>query len=162
VRAALEAAAEDARLAPGGVELIANIDARAQVLADPDQLHRMLVNLMRNAREAMDGDLGRRGKGKVIATLRVEDGVSVLRLADDGPGLPERAQANLFQPFQGSTRRGGAGLGLAISRELAQAHGGDILLVETSAKGTTFDIRLPGAPDPLPPKAPGRRRRTPT
>jgi len=162
VRAALEAAAEDARLAPGGVELVANIDDRAQVLTDPDQLHRMLVNLMRNAREAMDGDLGRRGKGKVTATLRVEDGVSVLRLADDGPGLPERAQANLFQPFQGSTRRGGAGLGLAISRELAQAHGGDILLVETSAKGTTFDIRLPGAPDPLPPKAPGRRRRTPT
>jgi signal transduction histidine kinase len=159
VRAALEAAAEDARLAPGGVELVANIDDRAQVLADPDQLHRMLVNLMRNAREAMDGDLGRRGKGKVAATLRVEDGVSVLRLADDGPGLPERAQANLFQPFQGSTRRGGAGLGLAISRELAQAHGGDIVLVETSAKGTTFDIRLPGAPNPLPPKSPSRRRK---
>ncbi|HTX49514.1 MAG TPA: HAMP domain-containing sensor histidine kinase [Caulobacteraceae bacterium] len=153
LRAALEAAAEDARLAPGGVELVANIDDRARVLADPDQLHRMLVNLMRNAREAMDGDLGRRGKGKVAASLRVEDGVSVLRLADDGPGVPERARVNLFEPFQGSTRRGGAGLGLAISRELAHAHGGDIQLVETSPQGTTFDIRLPGAPEPLPPTA---------
>jgi signal transduction histidine kinase len=114
---------------------------------------------MRNAREAMDGDLGRRGKGTVTASLRVENGVSVLRLADDGPGVPERARASLFEPFQGSTRRGGAGLGLAISRELAQAHGGDLVLVETSARGTTFDIRLPGAPEPLPPKAADRRQK---
>ena len=47
-------------------------------------------------------------------------------------------------------RRGGAGRGLAISRELAQAHGGDLVLVETSPAGTVFDLRLPGAPDPPP------------
>jgi signal transduction histidine kinase len=152
LKAALEAAAEDAQLSPHGVRLAASIDERAQVLADPDQLHRLLVNLLRNAREAIDGDPGRVGKGKVRVSLEVENGVSLVRLADNGPGLPERARTNLFQPFRGSARRDGAGLGLAISRELAQAHGGDLVLLESGEAGTTFELRLPGAPDPLPPK----------
>ena len=162
LRAALETAAEDAQLSDaqtpdGRVRLITSIDEAAQVLADPDQLHRILVNLMRNAREAIDGAPARSGGGTVNASLTVSGGVSVIRLADDGPGLPERAQANLFQPFRASARRGGAGLGLAISRELAQAHGGDLVLVETGPAGTVFDLRLPGAPDPLPPRRGGRK-----
>jgi len=153
LRAALETAAEDAQLTPGGVAFTTTVDDTAQVLADPDQLHRILVNLMRNAREAIDGAREASpgaASGGVSASLSVEDGQSLIRLADDGPGLPERARANLFQPFLGSARRGGAGLGLAISRELAQAHGGDLVLVETGPAGTVFDLRLPGAPDPLP------------
>jgi signal transduction histidine kinase len=111
---------------------------------------------MRNAREAIDGDENRAGKGRMTASFAVENGNSILRLADDGPGLPERARTNLFQPFRGSTRRGGAGLGLAISRELAQAHGGDLVLVETGPGGTVFDLRLPAA-DPVS-STPGERR----
>jgi signal transduction histidine kinase len=156
LRAALESAAEDAQLSDVGLKLATSVDERAQVLADPDQLHRILVNLMRNAREAIDAAPARQGVGRVSVSLTVADAVSVVRIADDGPGLPERARANLFQPFLGSTRRGGAGLGLAISRELAQAHGGDLVLVETGPEGTVFDLRLPGAPDPLPPKRGGR------
>jgi signal transduction histidine kinase len=134
------------------------MDEAAQVLADPDQLHRILVNLMRNAREAIDGASEKRAVGGLVtASLAVSDGQSVVRIADNGPGLPERAQANLFQPFLGSARRGGAGLGLAISRELAQAHGGDLVLAETGPAGTAFELRLPGAPDPLPPKAGDRK-----
>jgi len=109
---------------------------------------------MRNAREAIDGVEGRGGAGQIHVTLTQADGQSLIRLADDGPGLPERALNNLFQPFVGSTRRGGAGLGMAIAKELSQGHGGDLTLVETGETGTTFEIRLPGAPDPLP-----RRRR---
>ena len=124
------------------------IDEAAQVLADPDQLHRIFVNLMRNAREAIDADAAKAGVGTVSVDLRVEDGESVIRIADDGPGLPERARTNLFQPFRGSARQGGAGLGLAISRELAQAHGGDLALVESTPGGTVFELRLPGAPEP--------------
>jgi signal transduction histidine kinase len=143
VRAALEAAAEDAGLTAEGVTLVADIGPAAELDADPEQLHRILVNLLRNAREAIDATEGRGGRGRVRAALRREEGIDILRLADDGPGLPDRARAHLFQPFAGSTRRGGAGLGLAIARELAQGHGGDLSLVETGAAGTTFDLILP-------------------
>ncbi len=143
LRPALEAAAEDAGLTPAGVALDSDIAAGAQVNADPDQLHRILVNLLRNAREAIDVVEGRGRIGRISATLRHEGDMSILRLADDGPGLPERARSNLFQPFAGSTRRGGAGLGLAIARELAQGHGGDLNLVETGPAGTVFELRLP-------------------
>jgi signal transduction histidine kinase len=70
-------------------------------------------------------------------------GVVTIRLADDGPGLPAKAQARLFQPFSTTARSGGAGLGLAISRELAQANGGDLQLAATGAEGTTFELKLP-------------------
>ena len=123
LKAAVEAAAEDAQLASGHVALANAVPERAQVLADPDQLHRILVNLMRNAREAIDGDVAKAGEGTMTVDLTREGESSIIRIADDGPGLPERSRANLFQPFRGSTRREGAGLGLAISRELAQAHG---------------------------------------
>ena len=143
LKAALEAAAEDAGLSESGVRLDTRISDVDAVLADPDQLHRILVNLLRNAREAMqDKDASR--PGRVQAALTRGDGVSTLRLSDDGPGLPERALANLFQPFSGSARRGGTGLGLAISRELAQAHGGDLTLVKSTSEGTVFDLTLPG------------------
>jgi signal transduction histidine kinase len=151
LKAAVEAAAEDAQLASGHVALANAVPERAQVLADPDQLHRILVNLMRNAREAIDGDRGPDGVGAMTVDLEQTETTSTIRISDDGPGVPERARNNLFQPFVGSTRRGGAGLGLAISRELAQAHGGDLTLVETSRRGTVFELRLPGVPDPLPP-----------
>ncbi len=131
LKAAVEAAAEDAQLAAGRVTL-ANADRRARPGAGrprPAAPHPGQPDAQRPR-----GDR-RRGRSaapaRVTVDLRVEEGASVVRVADDGPGLPERARANLFQPFRGSARRGGAGLGLAISRELAQAHGGDLVLVET-------------------------------
>jgi signal transduction histidine kinase len=158
LKAALEAAAEDARLSQAGVGLEAEVDEEAQVLADPEQLHRILVNLMRNAREAIDGVESRGGKGVLRASLTQVEGQSLIQLADDGPGLPERARANIFQPFAGSARRGGTGLGLTIARELAQGHGGDLVLLTTGPTGTVFEVRLPGAPEPLPKGHGGRSR----
>jgi signal transduction histidine kinase len=157
--AALDAAAEDAGLSESGVRLETGIDAGDAVLADADQLHRILVNLLRNAREAIqDKDPAR--AGRVQAALTRDGGVSTLRLSDDGPGLPERAMSNLFQPFSGSARRGGTGLGLAISRELAQAHGGDLTLVRSTAEGTVFELTLPGVVEDAPakPKRPRRKK----
>jgi signal transduction histidine kinase len=141
--AAVEAAAEDAGLSEGGVALEAAIDPAETVRADPDQLHRILVNLLRNAREAVASRADRDGHGRIEVTLETRDGFSVIRIADDGPGVPERVQARLFQPFAGSGRPGGAGLGLAIARELAQGHGGDLALAESSAEGAVFELRLP-------------------
>ncbi len=154
---ALDAAAEDAGMSESGVRLVSHVEFGARVDADPDQLHRILVNLLRNAREAMEERAGR--PGQVQVSLRVEDGVSRLRLSDDGPGLPDRALAHLFQPFTGSARRGGTGLGLAISRELAQAHGGDLTLEKTGPEGTVFELSLPGAPEAQAPARPKRVRK---
>jgi signal transduction histidine kinase len=145
---AVEAAAEEVGLSPEGVHLDSQVDPRAQVSADPDQLHRILVNLMRNGREAIQSHSTDGGAGVISISLEQRDETSLIRIADNGPGVPERVQARMFQPFSGSGRPDGAGLGLAIARELAQAHGGDVVLVETGPMGTTFEVRLPGAPDP--------------
>lgn len=104
--------------------------------ADPVQLSRALVNLGRNALQA--------GADRVEATVeQLPDGRVALIVRDNGPGLPPRALANLFQPFAGSARAGGVGLGLAIAREIARAHGGDLRLVENSAAGAAFMLELP-------------------
>src|SRR5205085_2742325 len=112
------------------------------------------VNLFRNAREAIEHQERRRTSGRIDVTLAERAGASVIRVADNGPGLPERARQRLFQPFAGSSRPEGAGLGLAIARELAQGHGGDLTLAETGPKGAVFELRLPGAP-----KRAAKRRR---
>ncbi|MBK3775468.1 sensor histidine kinase [Azospirillum aestuarii] len=106
------------------------------VRADAAQLSRALVNLGRNAAQA--------GAAAVTVTLREREGGGlVLLVADDGPGLPPRARDNLFQPFAGSARAGGVGLGLAIAREVLRAHGGDLRLAESTAAGTVFALELP-------------------
>ncbi len=143
--AAIAAAAEDAGLTAEGVRLNKSLPARFAVHADPDQLHRILVNLMRNARQAIEGDATRRTgrKGVVRVTAAGEDGAWVIRIADDGPGIPSRLSESLFEPFVSGRASDGAGLGLAISRELAVSHGGGLNLVETGPTGTVFELRLP-------------------
>lgn len=144
--AATASAAEDAGLEPEGVRLTRSIPARFAVDADPDQLHRILVNLMRNARQAIEADAGRgdrKGRGTVRLTAESRDGMTVIRIADDGPGIPQRLSEHLFEPFVSSKASGGTGLGLTISRELAANHGGELKLVETGPLGTTFELRLP-------------------
>jgi signal transduction histidine kinase len=151
---AIEAAAEEARLAERHVALTSNIGVSEQVSADPDQLHRILANLLRNAREAIEHQEGRKTPGRITVSLARTGDTSVVRIADNGPGVPDRVRERLFQPFAGSGRPDSAGLGLAIAKELAQAHGGDLTLANTGPKGSTFELRLPGAPPP----APARRR----
>ena len=150
--AAIEAAAEEARLSEDGVRLTSEVSPQAQINADPDQLHRILTNLLRNAREAIEHQEGRTAPGHVVVAFSQADGASVVRVSDNGPGLAERARERLFQPFAGSSRPDGAGLGLAIARELAQAHGGDMVLADSGPQGTVFELRLPGAPAPARPK----------
>ena len=141
LRPALEAAGEDAGLSPEGVKLEVVAPERLPVRVDPEHMHRILVNLLRNAREAVEAS--GRSDGRVRASASRVGGVVTVRLVDDGPGLPPRAQARLFQPFSATTRQEGASLGLAISRELAQANGGDLQLSATGPEGTTFELKLP-------------------
>ncbi len=123
---------------------IAAIERGFTVDADPDQLFRVLLNLVRNAAQALEhaGDTGIR---QIRVTGRREGAVAILEVADTGPGVPEQARAHLFEAFQTSGRQGGTGLGLAIAAELVRLHGGDIHLVEGTI-GATFRITIPDRP----------------
>jgi signal transduction histidine kinase len=146
--AAVEAAGEDAGLSPDGVRLSLDVPTALEVSADPDQLHRIMVNLFRNGRQAIEAAETAQA-GVIRVSAAAADGLTTIRFADNGPGVPERVQANLFQPFMGSGRTGGAGLGLAIARELARGHGGDLVLAESSPQGAIFRLTLaaPGEAD---------------
>lgn len=122
---------------------VSSIERGLTVDADPDQLFRVLLNLARNALQAMEtrkpNDPER---DQIRITGRREGAVSVIEISDTGPGLDAKAREHLFEAFQGSTRAGGSGLGLAIAAELARAHGGQILLVEGTI-GATFRVAIP-------------------
>jgi signal transduction histidine kinase len=139
---AAEAAAEDAGLSAEGVGLAVALPPDFHVAADPDQLHRILVNLFRNAGQAVESAAPAEG-GLIRLTGEVKGGRSVIVIADNGPGVPEQVQAKLFQPFMGSGRPGGAGLGLAIARDLARGHGGDLELAQSGPSGAVFVLTLP-------------------
>ncbi|MCC6470528.1 MAG: HAMP domain-containing histidine kinase [Alphaproteobacteria bacterium] len=126
-----------AGLAPAaiGVRWLNDIDPALQISADRDQLYRAISNLARNAMEA--------GAGRIaFKAARTAERVGMI-VGDDGPGIPAAAREHLFQPFAGSTRRGGTGLGLPIAREVLRAHGGDVTLQESGPGGTRFRIELP-------------------
>jgi signal transduction histidine kinase len=145
--AALTLAAEDAGLDPSGVRLEKRLPARFAIQADPDQLHRILVNLMRNARQAIETDAlrppARQGRGVVHVTAETDGALAVIRIADDGPGIPPRLAERLFEPFVSGRTSDGTGLGLTISRELAAGHGGDLRLAASGPDGAVFELRLP-------------------
>jgi signal transduction histidine kinase len=108
--------------------------------ADPEQLYRVLSNLVRNARLAIAAT---EQAGRIeIAASETDDGWAIT-VADTGPGLPPKARAHLFTPFHGGVRKGGSGLGLAICAELVKGHGGHLDLVSTGPQGTVFRVFIP-------------------
>ena len=76
-----------------------------------------------------------------------EDGHTLFRLQDDGPGIPEAIRETLFDAFTTSGKDEGTGLGLAIVRRIVEDHGGSIAFTTATGRGTTFTIQLPGPPD---------------
>jgi signal transduction histidine kinase len=113
------------------------------VEADYDQLFRILLNLARNAMQAMESRASPDpSRDQIRITGRREGAVVVIEVSDTGPGFSEKARAHLFEAFQGSTRTGGTGLGLAIAAELVRAHGGEIRLVEGTI-GATLRLTIP-------------------
>lgn len=110
------------------------------IRVDKEQLYRVMLNLVRNARQAIAAT----GKpGTVSIAAEEDDDAWLITVTDTGPGLPPRAVEHLFTPFQGGARKGGSGLGLAISAELVRGHGGKLTLKESGAQGTVFEICLP-------------------
>ena len=111
--------------------------------ADPDQLLRILSNLARNAHQALLGMHAREEPGQITMDAWRDGAVVTIAVKDNGPGLPNKAREHLFEAFTGSARRGGTGLGLSIARELARAHGGDLLLAPNDGPGTIFHVIIP-------------------
>jgi len=129
------------------IRWITAIERGLVVEADYDQLFRIMLNLSRNAVQAMETQAEGRsdrdpGRDQIRITGRREGAVVVIEVSDTGPGFSEKAQAHLFEAFQGSTRTGGTGLGLAIAAELVRAHSGDIRLVEGTI-GATLRLTIP-------------------
>ncbi len=125
------------------------IDPALEITADPEQLFRILMNLCRNACQAMQDmaalpDNSRSHLLKLGAHVNKE--TVEIRVSDTGPGIPDRVQEKMFSAFQASTKAGGTGLGLVIASELVHAHGGTIGVEASSKKGTTFLISIPLTP----------------
>jgi signal transduction histidine kinase len=122
------------------------IEPGFEVDADPDQLFRVILNLCRNAVQALESE----SDPSVVRRLWIEafreGSVVTIRICDTGPGVSAKAREHLFQAFQGGVRSGGTGLGLAIAAEIIRAHGGTILLVDHDGPGAAFEISVPDRP----------------
>src|SRR3954470_23650925 len=140
VEALVEEVHETLALGESRIAWIAAIERGLIVDADPDQLLRVLLNLARNAVQALETRAPNDpARDQVRITGRREGGVVVIEVSDTGPGIPAKAREHLFEAFQSSNRTGGSGLGLAIAAELVRAHGGEIRLVEGTI-GATFRV----------------------
>ncbi len=117
-----------------------DVDDTLLIDADHEHLFRVLSNLTRNAVQAIESQ-GEGAKGEVRIKAWRDKRRVFIDISDDGPGVPQKARANLFRAFQG-TRKGGTGLGLVIAAELIAAHGGSVRLLDTK-KGATFRIEMP-------------------
>jgi signal transduction histidine kinase len=136
-----------------------DVPAEVVVDADRDQLFRVLMNLVRNATEALDAPEepaapSPPADGMVRITGWREGSVVMIEVRDNGPGVSQRAREHLFEAFRSSARTGGTGLGLAIASELVRAHGGDIRLIAEAARGAVFHLSIP---DRVAELRPGRR-----
>lgn len=126
-----------------GVGWVVSLEPGLTVDADPDQLFRVILNLVRNAIQALEARAPLNPERDQIRIKAKRLGTTVqIELADTGPGIPAERRAHLFEAFVSSARRGGTGLGLPIAAELVRAHGGDIQLLDAPV-GTAFRITLP-------------------
>jgi len=122
-------------------EVVVEVPDGLVVMARPTELQQVVVNLVRNALDALDGP------GHVWVRGRAEGGDVVFEVADDGPGIPEADQGQVFDPFFTTKQPGeGTGLGLNIVYRLVTRHQGRIGLQSARGQGATFTVRLPQAP----------------
>jgi signal transduction histidine kinase len=134
-----------AEMANAGVVFVVDVPGALPVVAfDEGQLRQALLNLLRNAREAMLAP-----GGHVRVSVDVESAQVIVRVADDGPGIAPEVQARIFDPFF-TTKERGTGLGLPLTQQIVAAHGGRIGVKGAPGQGTTFELAFPIAGDTLP------------
>jgi signal transduction histidine kinase len=126
----------EARLLDG---VAVTVDGGATAPGHPDKLRQVLVNLVRNAAEAAGPG------GRIAVRVAAQDGTAEVAVEDSGPGIDAANRGRLFEPFF-TTKPRGTGLGLAVSRAIARAHGGDLAADPTDGGGARFALRLPARP----------------
>ena len=125
----------------GAIAFVADMDPSLRIDADQEHLFRALSNIVRNSIQAIESVEGKTD-GEVRVAAHREGRKVIIDITDNGAGVPAKARENLFKAFQGSTKKGGTGLGLVIAAELVQAHGGTLTLAD-STTGAHFRIELP-------------------
>jgi len=133
---AIEVVAGDARPMPS---IRFETEGSRPIWAAPDAIRRALVNLLRNACEALEGG------GEIAIHISSTDDAARIRIADSGPGIADEIRQKVFRPFF-STRAGHAGLGLAVARRVVEQHEGRLELDSGPRSGTQLVIELPHAP----------------
>lgn len=135
-----------ARLAEAEVRVETNILA-PRVWAEPDRLEQVLLNLLGNAIDGLGGNAAQGAERRIEVSS--EDGLwaggtaTLIRVVDNGPGIPEDELSRVFEPFFTTKRRGGTGLGLALSRKIARDHSGDLWAEARAEPGAAFVLVLP-------------------
>ena len=119
-----------------GVAYRQEIDDGLRIYADPEQIKRMLFNLMKNAIQAM------RNGGALTVRARPADRTVAIEVIDDGPGIPDEVRAQLFEPFF-TTREQGSGLGLAVVSQTVADNDGRLELESAQGQGTVFTVFMP-------------------
>ncbi|MDI6907327.1 MAG: ATP-binding protein [Thermoanaerobacterales bacterium] len=134
---------EDLRLILESEAMLHDITLQLDVLCDlptvwvdPDQIRQVILNLVKNAVQAMDGG------GRLLIGVRADGDTLVIKVSDTGHGIPPEVLPNIFQPFL-TTKETGTGLGLTVCRNIVEAHGGRIAVESSEGVGTTFRVFLP-------------------
>lgn len=139
------------RIERGAVDVQTQIDTRGRMRGDPEKLRRVLINLVSNALDAFEGS------GTPAPVLHVMSGDNLagdevwVRVRDNGPGIDEATRAKIWSPFY-TTKESGTGLGLALSRKLVDAHGGQMELDSLPGEGTEFVLTFPKNATPREPR----------
>lgn len=124
------------RIGRQGIKVHNHLKDIPLVQADPDRMEQLFLNLFLNAMDAMEPG------GRITLASGVEEGKVEISIADTGPGIPKEDWERIFQPFV-TTKEGGTGLGLTISRRIAEEHGGGIRVHSRPGRGATFTVFLP-------------------
>jgi nitrogen fixation/metabolism regulation signal transduction histidine kinase len=122
---------------PEGIRIHSELQPGVVAKADRDQLTQVLVNLVKNAEEAMA-----RGGGDLRVRVRGTEREAVVEVQDSGPGIPPEQRARVFEPYF-TTKEGGTGLGLAIAARILQEHGGKLDVGGELGQGACFTLSLP-------------------
>ena len=124
--------------APSDVALELEIEEGLSAHADREQISQVIGNLLVNA---IDAVAGARAPRILVSAARARDGL-VMRVDDNGPGVPEDARARIFEPYVTGKQKG-TGLGLAIARRIVQDHAGSVQVMASPLGGARFEVRLP-------------------